>query len=191
MPRRTRFISQVRSVLRQYGLRVPSGGAQTFVARAQTLSLPDFLEGTLELLEDVTERIRACDERLRGIVRDDEVVQRLCTVPGVGPVTAVSFVATIDRVERFESARPPRSSLGAPTWGWCLASTARPSANQQPKAIAANTTMDEKSETRVRMTEDDGVRGGEPSLGVGSCSREGVARWGHVGLCAFDEHSRL
>ena len=113
---RTKFISQVRATLRQYGVRVPSGATKTFAGRVEALELPEFLRTLLtpllELLEDLSERIAACDEALREIVRDDEIVQRLCTVPGVGPVTAVSFVATVDRVERFESARPLRSYLG-------------------------------------------------------------------------------
>ena len=49
---------------------------------------------------------------MKEIVRSDEVVQRLCTAVGVGSVTAVSFVATVDRVERFESARSLRCYLG-------------------------------------------------------------------------------
>lgn len=113
---RTTFISQVRALLRQQGYRVPSGAAYKFGARVETLELPaelaELIRPLLELLEELNERITVCDERLKQIVRSDEVVQRLCTAVGVGAVTAVSFVATVDRVERFESARSLRCYLG-------------------------------------------------------------------------------
>ena len=35
----------------------------------------------------------------------DPAVRRLCTVPGVGSVTAVAYVATIDHPHRFPHAR--------------------------------------------------------------------------------------
>lgn len=113
---RTKFISQMRALVRQRGHRVPSGAARTFATRVEALELPadlvELLAPLLSLLGELNERIANCDEKLKEIVREDEVVQRLCTTVGVGPVTAVSFVATVDRVERFESARSLRCYLG-------------------------------------------------------------------------------
>ena len=42
----------------------------------------------------------------------DERVQRLRTVPSVGPVTAAAFVATIDDVQRFRHAHQLKGYLG-------------------------------------------------------------------------------
>jgi transposase len=42
----------------------------------------------------------------------DEVVARLQTMPGVGPVTAASFRATLDDVDRFGSAHQVEAYLG-------------------------------------------------------------------------------
>ena len=42
----------------------------------------------------------------------DERVQRLRTVPSVGPVTAAAFVATLDDVQRFRHAHPVAAYLG-------------------------------------------------------------------------------
>jgi transposase len=39
--------------------------------------------------------------RLLAIVRDDEVCRRLMTVPGVGPVVALTYRATVDVPARF------------------------------------------------------------------------------------------
>jgi transposase len=55
---------------------------------------------------------KAADERLEEIAKADEVVQRLCSVPGVGPVVDTTFAATLDRASRFLGAKHVRSYLG-------------------------------------------------------------------------------
>lgn len=60
----------------------------------------------------VNEQITLADKRLAELVKEDEVVKRLCTAPGVGPVTATTFVATIDNAHRFTSAKQVRCYLG-------------------------------------------------------------------------------
>ena len=47
--------------------------------------------------------------RLLAIVRDDEVCRRLMTVPGVGPVVALTYRATVDVPARFRKSK----SVGA------------------------------------------------------------------------------
>jgi transposase len=66
----------------------------------------------LALLEQLTMQIRAADKRLAELAKDDETVERLCTVPSVGPVTAVTFVAVVDQIGRFQSASSVRAYLG-------------------------------------------------------------------------------
>ena len=83
----------------------------------------------LSVLETVNEQLRAADASLEQAARDDVLVQRLCTARsvGVGPVTAVTFVATVDQVERFESAKALR----------CLVKWAERIAARRGKRIAA------------------------------------------------------
>jgi len=113
---RSRYISIVRALLRSEGLRVRSGDASTFVERVGELQLPTHLEETvrslLEIMEDITERLREMDHGLDVIARSDAVVRRLCTAPGVGPVTAINFKAVLDRIERFSNAHRLESYLG-------------------------------------------------------------------------------
>ena len=45
-------------------------------------------------------------------VRGEEVCRRLMTVPGVGPVTALAFRATVDQPERFARSRSVGAHLG-------------------------------------------------------------------------------
>jgi transposase len=66
----------------------------------------------LESLKMLNRQIAEADDGLEQIVREDEVVRRLCTAPGVGPVTATTFAATIDDATRFGAAKQVRAYLG-------------------------------------------------------------------------------
>ncbi len=79
----------------------------------------------LRLFAPVTDQIKALDEQLAALVHSDEVLQRLTTVPGVGPVTAVSFVATVDDVRRFRRAHQVQSYLGLVPREWSSSETQR------------------------------------------------------------------
>lgn len=113
---RSRYISLVSTLLRRDGFRVMSGAARNFLARLQALELPedllDEIAPLLELVRALNEQIKAADERLADAVKGDEVVTRLCTVLGVGPVTATSFASTLDDVSRFSDAKQVRAYLG-------------------------------------------------------------------------------
>jgi transposase len=113
---RSRMISLCRSLLRQEGIRVPSGGAPSFAKRVRTLELPELLRDTVEPLltahEQVCAQSERVDKKVALVVADDERVQRLTTVPSVGPVTVVTFIALVDDIARFESADKLQSYLG-------------------------------------------------------------------------------
>ena len=51
--------------------------------------------------------------RLLAIVRDDEVCRRLMTTPGVGPVVALTYRATVDVPARFRKSQISRSGVWA------------------------------------------------------------------------------
>lgn len=56
------------------------------------------------LLAPLNAAIAAADARMARRLGADQIARRLATTPGVGPVTAVAFRATLDDVARF--ARP-------------------------------------------------------------------------------------
>ena len=60
----------------------------------------------------VNTQIAAADARLAHVAAGDPVVGQLMTAPGIGPVTAVAFVATLDAVTRFTSAHQVEAYLG-------------------------------------------------------------------------------
>jgi hypothetical protein len=63
-------------------------------------------------MRQVNERLAYSDERIAAVVRADERVERLQTVPSVGPVTAAAFVATLDDAGRFAHAHQVEAYLG-------------------------------------------------------------------------------
>ena len=70
------------------------------------------LDRILQTIEGLNEQLAALDEELITVARQDAVCQRLMTVPGVGPVIAVRFMAVVDQPERFHSAHHLMSYMG-------------------------------------------------------------------------------
>ena len=113
---RTRVIAMTGALVRAEGLRVRSGAPEQFLARLDGLPLPPALDATLTstraLLTTLEAEIRQADEAIQQIAAHDPVVARLISAPGIGPVTAAAFVATLDRADRFAGAHQVESYLG-------------------------------------------------------------------------------
>lgn len=78
----------------------------------QVEGIPDYVERQLVAIEALTEQIRAANMELKNLALQDDVAVRLMTVPGVGPVTALRFIASLDEFGRFGSASYVQSYLG-------------------------------------------------------------------------------
>ena len=52
------------------------------------------------------------DNAVKGLVRADPVCRRLMSIPGVGPVTALTFKAAVDDPSRFKSSRTVAAHFG-------------------------------------------------------------------------------
>ncbi len=113
---RTRYLSVIRALLRREGIRVPSGSAATFARRLVQVELPPAQEAVVAplvaLLAPVNAAIAVADAQVARRLAADPVARRLATTPGVGPVTAVAFRATLDDVTRFARASQVAASLG-------------------------------------------------------------------------------
>jgi transposase len=79
----------------------------------------------LALLAPLNEQITELDSQVSTCAREDDRTRRLMTVPGVGPLTAVVFVATIDQVARFRNAHQLESYLGLVPREWSSSETQR------------------------------------------------------------------
>ena len=113
---RAKYITTIKTLVRAEGLRVPASEAKKFSERLSAMTLPDSLSAVISplvlLLRELNQQIELADRRLQELVKNNPVVERLCTAPGVGPVTAVTFVATLDEVSRFDTAKQVRGYLG-------------------------------------------------------------------------------
>jgi transposase len=104
--------NDLRATLRNFGLKVGIGKVK-FEARIEELvenqpDLAELVEPLLIVRRALREQIVVLHRRLLTIVRDDGVCQRLMTTPGVGPVVALTYRATVDVPARF---RNPRQSV--------------------------------------------------------------------------------
>jgi transposase len=123
---RTRLVNHVRGWLRQHLVQLRPRGTNAFAhhVRAKLRAMgeiPPHIERVLVSIEEVSQHIATANKELHAVAKAEPVCRRLMTVPGVGPVTAVRFVAALDTTERFASGHAVESYLGL-TPGECSSS---------------------------------------------------------------------
>src|SRR6516162_735422 len=106
--------NDLRGTLRNYSLKVGMAGATKFEGRIKELieNRPDLavlVEPLVIVRRVLREQIGVLHRRLLAVVRNDEVCRRLMTTPGVGPVVALTYRATVDVPARFRKSK----SVGA------------------------------------------------------------------------------
>jgi transposase len=109
--------NDLRGTLRNFGLKVGMVGKVRFETRIQELveNIPDMavlVESLLIVRRALREQIVILHRRLLAIVRDDEVCRRLMTTPGVGPVVALTYRATVDVPARFRNSKAVGAVFG-------------------------------------------------------------------------------
>ena len=109
--------NDLRSTLRNFGLKVGMVGNVKFEGRIKELveNLPDLAtlaEPLLIVRRVLHEQLGILHRRLLDIVRNDDVCRRLMTVPGVGPVVALTYRATVDVPARFKNSKAVGASFG-------------------------------------------------------------------------------
>ena len=115
---RTQLVNHARGWLRMNLLKIRNGATGTFPDRFRAAMVkeqrtaPPHIEQILVVIDALNLQMLASNRQLRKLVSASELCRRLTTVPGVGPVTALSFVAAIDDVKRFEHAFRLQSYLG-------------------------------------------------------------------------------
>src|SRR3954449_5402972 len=109
--------NDLRATLRNFGLKVGMVGTVKFEARIEELveNVPDLaalVEPLLIVRRVLREQLVIIHRRLLTIVRDDEVCRRLMTIPGVGPVVALTYRATVDVPARFRNSKAVGAVFG-------------------------------------------------------------------------------
>ena len=109
--------NDLRATLRNFGLKVGMIGTVKFETRIRELvqNLPDLAvlaEPLLIVRRVVREQLGILHRRLLTIVRDDDVGRRLMTVPGIGPVVALTYRVTVDVPARFRNSKAVGAVFG-------------------------------------------------------------------------------
>lgn len=107
----------VRVVLREGGLKLGTLGQARFAARVRELARDDrailvIAAPLLKVLETMLEELARLTKKVLDIAGKEAVCRRLMSVPGIGPITAFTFRATIDRPELFCRSRAVGAHLG-------------------------------------------------------------------------------
>ena len=113
---RTKLVNHVRSTVKTHGHRLSGCSARAFHNRAHE-ELPPELQGVLEpiltTLGEITQRINAYDKHIVQLAAESyPEVEVLRQVTGVGPLTALTFVLTLERPERCPKSRDVGAYLG-------------------------------------------------------------------------------
>jgi len=109
-----------KALVRRDGARLAQGEPERTAAKFAVLDATGAVSDALRIevapllavLEPLNAQIAAADRRIAALAAEDPRVRRLATAPGVGPVTATAFVATLDDVARFHDAHQVMAYLG-------------------------------------------------------------------------------
>jgi transposase len=109
--------NDLRATLRNFGLKVGVVGATKFEVRIRELveNLPELVvlvEPLLIVRRVLHEQIDILHRRLLAVVRNDDVCRRLMTIPGVGPVVALTYRVTVDVPARFKNSKVVGAAFG-------------------------------------------------------------------------------
>jgi len=107
----------LRALLREAGLKLGTPARREFAVRVRELTAADpvlsaLAEPLLTIIAAMTRELAQLTKRVLDIARAEPVCRRLMGVPGVGPLTALAFRATIDRPDRFRRSRDVGAHLG-------------------------------------------------------------------------------
>ena len=113
---RTQLVNHVRGAVKSFGARLPKCPARSFHNKAAE-HIPEALCAALgpilEQIGSLTERIRQYDRKLEEISKEHyPETELLRQVEGVGGLTALTFVLTLEDPYRFEKSRSVGAYLG-------------------------------------------------------------------------------
>lgn len=109
--------NDLRGTLRNFGLKVGGVSKSEFEVRIRELveghpDLAVIAETMLAVRRVLRQQLEVLHTQLLAVVRGDEVCRRLMTIPGVGPVVALTFRATVDVPARFKNSKKVGAAFG-------------------------------------------------------------------------------
>jgi transposase len=108
----------VRGLLKAFGIRLGSVSGKNFseVVKKQCTEIGELCKKgifpLLEVFDKISEEIKKIDQEVRKLAFEDKEVKRLMTIPGVGPITALTFKNEIFDPSRFKDSKSVGAYLG-------------------------------------------------------------------------------
>ncbi len=113
---RTQLVNQVRGFAKALGTRMPPSSTEAFPKRVRATTPQDLfpgLETLLGTIEQLTATIRAIDREVERLCRERyPETELLRQVPGVGAITALYYVLTLEDPSRFPRSRSVGAYVG-------------------------------------------------------------------------------
>ena len=109
--------NQIRGLLKCSGLVIGRATGGAFTQRANVLlegdpALAEIIEPLLDVRDSVHGQLVMLDRRVHQLAQSLPQTRAFMTVPGIGPITALSFMAAIDDPARFKRTRNVGAYLG-------------------------------------------------------------------------------
>lgn len=109
--------NELRGTLRNFGLKVGAVSRGQFEARVAELVAPhpplaSIVTPLLAVRRALRQQLAVLHKMLLDQVRRDRLCRRLMTVPGVGPIVALTFRATVDQPQRFARSKAVGAHFG-------------------------------------------------------------------------------
>ena len=116
----TQLGNQIRGLMKTFGLIIPKGKGWVFDGDVRKLldgnnELAKIILPLLEAWHDIRKRAADLGRQLLIVARRSEATKLLMTIPGIGVVTAVSYVTAIENPENFRTSRSVGAWLGLTT----------------------------------------------------------------------------
>jgi transposase len=116
----TRLSNQVRGIMKTFGLIVPKGGGRIFDSNVRALlidqeALAAIVLPLLETWHAVRMQAARLDRQLIAAARASAACRLMMTAPGVGAVTALSYVSMIENPANFANSRAVGAYVGLTT----------------------------------------------------------------------------